>query len=338
MRGLFIDGIGAFTSIGCNVPQTMGSLRTGFTRQRELEIFGPDGNRVVACPSDVVNDGYLGFNRLAVMGAAALRECAREHDDSPLPVLLCCPEPSATSWPSEALLSEIARLSAVGIDVTWSRSFYSGHAAIGEALAFASRLLTSHPAHACYIGGAESLIDPDRIAKLMAEGRVRNGEVSDGLTPGEGAAFLRVSARPGRRRPLAVVQGLSVYQEEATRRGEPVTGASLARAIQEALRQAGATLEDLDLFVTDLNGERSGFTELAFAMTRTRLKRKEPLDSFAPARLLGEIGPVLGIVGVAYIAFKMGAGGAERRGGLYVGRSEGGLRAAVYLNQVTRGA
>jgi 3-oxoacyl-[acyl-carrier-protein] synthase I len=150
--------------------------------------------------------------------------------------------------------------------------------------------------------------------------------------------FLRVVRRKAAARPFAAVRGIGLCDEPAARSPDrPNVGAGMAAAMKLALAEAGAHLRDVDTLATDLNGERRRFTELAFARTRLRQRRPDPLPAFCAAQSVGEIGAAIGPLSVAWIAFKLGTGGAPKPAGLYVGGAEQGLRGAVCLLAVDHG-
>jgi len=332
-----IDGIGVFTPVGLNVPQTMGSLRTGLERYSELEgILGADGEPVVAAATPVIGDGLLEEEREIVIGASALRECAGDRNREPLPVLFCAPEPADQVTSFERVLAGMARESSVAIDHDQSAIFASGHAAIGPALARARELITAGRAQACYVGAVDSLLHRKRLARLISAERIKDGNNSDGLVPGEAATFLRVGRASSQ--SLASVRGIGIAFESATREsGKPANGVGLANAMRGALADARATARDISLLATDLSGERRSFQDLALALTRLRMERATPLPQYSLAESIGEVGAAVGPLSLAYCAFTLRAGGAPGPGVMFVGGSDSGARTAVMLWEVHRG-
>jgi 3-oxoacyl-[acyl-carrier-protein] synthase-1 len=329
LRRLFVDGIGAMTSVGTDVGSTMGSLRAGADFFRELEYWGRDGQRVRGAPSDALHDGLPERERVLAMGARALAECAAGTEHEPLPLLLCV---DGRSEDVASFVQGISRYSAVAIDSHQSAVFGGGHAAIVGALQHADVLLSSGRARACYVGASDTLLVSRRITQLLRERRLRNAEVSDGCYPGEGSVFLRVVRRPHQHAVYASIPGLGVAEEPAIASGKPVTGIGMARAMRAAMSEAGVDINALDALAADLNGERRRFTELAFALPRLRQRRPEPLHAFCAAESVGEVGAVIGPLSVAWLAFKIGLGATTKPGGLYIG-GDAALRGAVYVSR-----
>ena len=77
MRQLFIEAVGAFTSAGSHVGETMGSFRIGESFFAETEFWGTDGNRVLVGVSDAFREGVMDPERLFAMAGKALTECAQ---------------------------------------------------------------------------------------------------------------------------------------------------------------------------------------------------------------------------------------------------------------------
>ncbi len=335
-----IDGMGVFTPVGLNVPQTMGSLRTGLERFSEIEVFGEDGEPVVASSTPLQRDGLLGTERLIAMGGFALAECAEGHEAEPTPILLCAPEPAeaGTTFPFEHVVSGLARHAGVSIDPSLSRLFPMGHAAIGHALHHARELLSSRRARACYVGATDSLLQLDRLALLMKLERIKNSNTSDGFIPGEAAAFLRVTTAARHAGTYALIHGIGFGTERSTRTsGEPLAAVGMTAAFRAALGDARATIQDVDLVATDLSGERYGFQEMALAMTRLKPRRPNPLPTWSLAESVGEVGAAAGPLALAYLAFMARAGGAPGPRLMFAGGSESGARTAIMLGQVHDG-
>jgi 3-oxoacyl-(acyl-carrier-protein) synthase len=166
----------------------------------------------------------------------------------------------------------------------------------------------------------------------MGASRLLSSLSPDGVIPGEGAAFMRVSADP--------IPGASVYvagvelaTEEATRASGRMTGRAQAAAARSALAAAGSRIEDVGLLVKDTSGERHRFYETALAVTRLRPSRAQTLPTVTLGSSLGEVGCALGAISVAYAAFAVERGWTPAKTAMYLGASEGSLRAAVVLRK-----
>ncbi|HJZ84560.1 MAG TPA: hypothetical protein VKN99_05280 [Polyangia bacterium] len=346
MRQLAIQSVGAFTPVGLNVGQTMGSLRTRLARFQEVQVYPPqEGEPLVCAPTPILNDVAVGADRLVVMASHALAECARGFEAEPAPLLLCAPEPDEMTLNAEALLGRIAEHASVRIELEQSRLFAGGHAAVVPALAAADALLASGRVPACYVAGVDSLLDLARLRRLMGEQRIATEDVWDGVIPGEAAACLRISRRRDAR-ALAWVRGFGMAEEPATRASrKPNSAQGMTRAVRAALADAEVTMQQIALHAYDLSGERYRFYEAAIAHTRLRPRRKDRLAALTVAVSVGEVGAALGPLTLAYAAFMLRMGGvsvpeelgAIPAGVLYTGGAEGPLRGAVFLSEIGHG-
>jgi len=98
------------------------------------------------------------------------------------------------------------------------------------------------------------------------------------------------------------------FAEEAARidSEQPLRADGLTAAIKTALSEAGVSMGDMDLRITDLGGEQYYFKEASLALTRTLRTHKEEFPLWHPAECIGEPGAVAGaaILAVASAATK----------------------------------
>jgi 3-oxoacyl-[acyl-carrier-protein] synthase-1 len=342
MRNLFIQEIGAFTSIGTYLGATIGSLRVGYSSFGELPIVGPGGKPVCAARSVVDNDIASGAVRMLAMSGFALRECAGELTE-PLPLVLCGPSPTEVAVDFAWFCHHLAATTGIPIDVQRSVYVTGGHAAISAALAHADHLLASRQASACYVAGADTFLDMARLKRLIADQRILGKGNSDGFIPGEAAVFLRVTRRHDDA-SYAWLRGIGMSDEASVRTSGRVSAAGLTRAAREALSDARATIADVALTAVDVSGERPGFYELAVTAARLKPRPDQAWSVWNPALCVGDVGAALGPLALAYLAFMLKAGGFAGKttspngaAGLYLASSEEGLRGAVFASEVPRG-
>jgi 3-oxoacyl-[acyl-carrier-protein] synthase-1 len=272
----------------------------------------------------------IGPERLLTMALFALEECARGREAEAAPLLLCAPEPAELTVQWDGFLAELAFHTAGRIDERQSEVLPAGRAAVAEALARAQEIVGSGHAPACYVGAVDSLVDGERLERLRLEGRIRD-EATAGFTPGEGAVFLRVSGSADAS-SLAIVSGIGVAQEEATRTSEKTnTGVALARSMREALLQSGIAMQDVGFFAHDASGERFGFNELGFALGRMRPRK---MVKWTPTLSVGEIGAAVGPLAVGYLAFLLRAGAAPGPVTMFVTASDGPSRGTIIVRQL----
>jgi hypothetical protein len=339
VKGIFVTGIGAFTPVGVNVPQTMGSLLSRLQWFDDLDLIGPSGDPVTGArvrlrAVENTTERYIGMSRFA------LSECRRSghaprssHQLAPL--LLATSNRSDLPCPAERLLARILQADdegehdgmGEGIDGRASRVFAEGRLGALRALAAAQQIVSSGSAPACYVGGVDSLMDPVRLNELLIDGRLLSGAGTDGFVPGEGAVFLKLEARSSSR-SSSVLLGSTLLDDDGG--GAAAPGSALARAASAALRIAQLDASSLAALVHDGSSEQKTVEEIAMAVTRLRFERSAQLQPWAPAFSVGETGAAAALLSLAMTAFFL-------REGVFTGpvliwlTSEGSARAAVVM-------
>jgi 3-oxoacyl-[acyl-carrier-protein] synthase-1 len=327
MRGLAIGAVGAFSSVGLNAPQTMSSLQARMQRFEALEVEDEEGEPITGAPTPLPRE-VRGAARLVAMAQEALAECARGWEREPAPVLLCCPDGQWGAPAPEEVLDALAQEAGVLVHRRLSRVFVAGHAAVVEALQEARRLFHAHEIRTCYLGGVDSLVEPDRLAALVEQDRVKRDGNPFGIIPGEGAAFLRLElVRNSAPRPC--VEGLGLAK--ANELGAGFSGGfALERALKAALADAGAEVREAVCLAHDGTGQRRPAQDLAVAVARLGVAREQAFDLWDVATCVGETGAAAGPLSIGYFAFAMGRGRLAP-GALFSGSSENGLAGAVFV-------
>lgn len=343
MRGVSITGLGAFTPVGVNIPQTMGSLVSRLQWFDDLDLRGPTGAPVSGARvrlSSVENaaDRYVAMSRFA------LAECRESGSSSrgagePVPLMLATSRARDLPCRADILLERVLdgdEETADGrngqrMDRAASRVFADGRLGALHALAAAQEVVSSGRASGCYVGGVDSLLDPVRLYELLDQGRLLDGSGSDGFVPGEAAAFLKVESR-GVRGGSTVLASAAAEEPAAPRDGlaEPATGAALARAAIEALRAAELDPSKLGALVHDGASEPATVEEIAMAMSRLPFSVASPLRPWAPAYSVGEAGAAAAWLSLAMTAFFLREGVFEGPALVWL-MSEGSRRAALVL-------
>jgi 3-oxoacyl-[acyl-carrier-protein] synthase-1 len=311
MNPLFVSAIGAFTPVGVNLPQTMGSLLSRLQWFDDLDLIGASGEpvsgaRVRLRSAESVTERYVGMSRFA------LAECrqsvyATRSSHEPAPLLLATSNERDLPCPPKLLLSLIlegdqeGRPAGAGdaIDRRASRVFAEGRVGALQALAAAQAIVSSGRAPACYVGGVDSLLDPVRLNELLDEGKLLDGPGTDGVIPGEGAVFLKLEARAASRSSSVVLASAMVDD----RGGSTPPGSALARAAAEALRAAKLGASSLAALVHDGSSDQTTVEEIAMAITRLPFDGATQLRPWTPAFSVGETGAAAACLSVAMTAF-----------------------------------
>jgi len=323
------------TSIGLNAGQTLGSLRCGISRTRDLAIANADGEPLSVCAVPLTDDSGSGLERMMRMGAAALSECAAGREAEKLPLILCCPASGEIEYDSEQLVRALHDWTGV-IDSSAVVWVAGGHAAIGQALLHAQALFGRRGHDQCYIGAVDTMLDVARLRRLMRSTRIASDRTPDGFIPGEGACFLRVSTGASARGRTEIAGVAVDHETDAIRATGKVTGRAQTGAARRALLEAESKADEIGVVGTDVTGERHRFYEVTLATTRMKLRRVERVD-LGP--FLGEIGCTLGPVTLAYltVALERGWMGRDGRGAIYLGADDASARAAVFVRRSRNG-
>lgn len=316
------------TSVGASAPQTAASVRAGIARLAESYVSDRFGEPLVMglvdleqLPPlvDALEDREISarHERLVRLGAVALREVLASAPHDPVPLLLGLPEPRGEArHPIGAEMIELlATQSGLGFDLSCSAAYPLGRAAGMVALDEALGLLDRGRATAVLVGAVDSYLDMRLLDALDGEGRLRNGELSDGFVPGEGAAFLLLApAARGRRHgnaPLARVAGVGRGHEAGhLYSSEPHRGDGLASAFRTALEGAAevAPSAKVGCVYAGLNGESYWGKEWGVAQIRCADRLAEPLRIEHPADCCGDPGAALGPLMLGLAALDLARG------------------------------
>jgi 3-oxoacyl-[acyl-carrier-protein] synthase-1 len=211
-----------------------------------------------------------------------------------------------------------------------------GRAAGLMALGRAASCIAAGQAEFMLVGGVDSLIDLYVLGTLDRAERIRGETVSDGFTPGEGAAFLLLAseAAAGKHgiRPLARVAACGSGVEAGhLYSDEPYLGDGLAAAVRAALEAAGLGAP-IQTTCCSFNGERYWARE--FGVTRIRNAEHFAPDNRMehPAECFGDLGAAHGAALAALAAHGIADG---YMGGpvLAYASSDKGDRAALVLDR-----
>lgn len=353
---LAITALGLATPLGIGAEASCAALRATLSRFVAIEtaaLAGDDGQPVRLVVSSVrgVTDGLDGVERLAELAALALRDLLasarlsdREADAAPLHLALAEPRADARAVIVSELTERLER--SVGLLGLGERTspYPAGHAGAIAALEQAAAAVRSGAAPRAIVGGVDSLLAPDVVQALHAEGRLKAGERPVGVMPGEAAAFVLVEPAPAAEArgaaPLATVAGVATSRETATIRDEDAVchGAGLSDAMARALASLPGSGEGLGLIVCDLNGEPYRSEELAYAATKVLGGVQAPFRLWHAADSIGDVGAASAAVSLAVAARALHRGYARCDEALVVASSDGGLRGAAALRTAGRPA
>jgi 3-oxoacyl-[acyl-carrier-protein] synthase-1 len=345
-----IAGAGVVTPIGLTLAETSASARARVARLREIDwhdrrfepfIVGtvPDDGLP---PLDEALEGEAIQYREARMlrlAHAALEQALQGlgPEAGPLPLLLGLPEHHTTQpIDGKRFLERLTLQSKAALNLKASVAAARGRAAGVLALKRATQLIENAEFTYVLVGGVDSLVDLYVLGTLDLQGRIRGETVSDGFSPGEGAAFLLVTTQEqaqGANLPiLARIAGAASASEPGhIYSDEDYLGEGLASAFTQLLN-ATPPSGPIECIFASFNGERYWARELGTAQLRNSKCFAQELQMEHPAECFGDLGAAFGPTLVALAAHGIDAG-FRRAPCLTYASSDYGDRAAVLLEK-----
>ena len=153
---------------------------------------------------------------------------------------------------------------------------------------------------AVFVLGVDSLVSAFRQRKALRDGSVP----VEGLVPGEAAAAMLLSGRPGPD-SLATLAGVGLAEEPSL--GAQPAGPNLGKGINSAIDRAVADAKLPNaLFaalVHDLPSSQAGFAELAWVKGCPSLRTSPEVHIVSPPFSTGATGAASGILSLVTLAF-----------------------------------
>jgi 3-oxoacyl-[acyl-carrier-protein] synthase I len=357
-----ITGIGMVTPAGCSASAACAAIQAGITRFAELGTVmlpSDDGTPTPVVGSSIqgVTDGTRGLGRFTRLAADALRDLMEtaglpESGFATTGFYLALPPPDRPAVDPRLVSNLGARLERwcqIKDAAARTRLFPAGHAAFIEALAAALVDLGRGTFTAAVVGGVDSLVEPETVRFLHAQGRLKTPDTKVGLIPGEGAAFALIET-PARARArgataLCSIEAPSTAIEPVTITSrDPCDGSGLSAAMTQTLSALDDQGAETSLLLTDLNGEPYRAEELGYAMVRALsnvpllphlpalpVRVKPPLRIFHAADCIGDTGAASSAIAACSGARALHRGYARTSHALLCASSDGGLRGTAYL-------
>jgi 3-oxoacyl-[acyl-carrier-protein] synthase I len=340
MNRLRILGAGAATPIGLTAASTAAAFRAGVVRFRALDNVGT----LRASYLDALPWGLASTERTVGLTSHALSDLLRTktlNASTELRAWIGLSESEPQGPAVEHALRDYLRAA-----LPWlveSTVIRGGRAAFFAALAAANRSLLAHDCDVALVGAADSLCAPEWMQTLAHERRLLGPE-TEGLIPGEGAAFLLLARQDfagsrGSARPTLLA--CATAQEHHHRRQTAPNAAEALTAVFRALRTAPATQgRRADMFLTCETGEPFWTEEVAMAYLRNTALMPEPFRRTMAAEALGDLGAAAGAVmtaiGLQWIARPATQGPRQdTRLLLVAGSSDGGLVGGCLIEAAT---
>lgn len=337
---LSIVGIGAVTPVGLTALQTCAAIRArlsgfgaSFSMPPPLDpIVGarvPAGRNLKRSP----------LNWLVNLAARAISECMHsiEGHENNIALLIAIPDryrnhPAFKELAPEDFLQTLKKTLGVQLHPS-STVLEGGHAAAMAGVAVARKLLAAG-VEFCIVGGVDSLLNRDDIARLATASRLHDDSNPQGLIPGEAAGFVVLSAADAAHAtsPLARILGIGLSTEQDTVLGEKYsTAVGLRKAVEDAVRDARCDEAQVSFRVSDMNGERYRALESLMYSTRYYRTRRASLPVWYPAASLGDVGAASGALTLIIAAVGLARGYAAGPIAVCEASSDQGLRAACVV-------
>lgn len=300
MSGICVLAAGMMTPLGYNAPATLAALRAGISAVRTLPWPDPTGADPLRGARVPLPQWWFGVGMQADMAAAAIGEClaaAGRQDPREIPILIgvCAPQRAGrpTALDHQLLAQVAARLELP--QHPQSRVIALDQMGCAQGLLAASELMAHHGVQQVVLCGVDSYLEPATLKDFIDRRRLMTADNSNGFFPGEAACAVLLSASAAPGQPHVRVLGSGIAHEPAhIDSTEPFLARGATQACREALRQAGATMKDVGLRLTDLSGEHYKFKEASIVSSRLeREVRDTPQDLWHPIEYLGDIGAAI---------------------------------------------
>jgi 3-oxoacyl-[acyl-carrier-protein] synthase-1 len=343
-RPVYISGGGAVTAAGLTAQQTLCAIRAGLSAFEETSLFQPLGeSQIVArIPAHWRLRETFG-DWLVNMAVRAIDEALADNADTSSTALLLTPPETFRRHPALAELPPAQFLTRV-IHETGrtfhpsSRAIDGGAAANIALVQRALELMETQGVTQVLLGGVDSLVNEIDLLRLKNANRLKKNVNAQGLVPGEGAVFVRLTLSPANQAAtLVAVRGVGTAQEaDSVLTERHSQGRALLAALRAATTAPSPGEPEIGLVISNSNGERYSAWEQLIAHPRFYRTRREQRVVAYPAMTIGEIGSAAGALSLLLAADSLNKGYSPGTITLCETASESGMRAAVTIVGVQR--
>lgn len=344
---LGITGVGLITSVGHDAASTISSLKSDITRMQEVKLPAKGGLPLVGAPIVGCSDTLLYESRLWDLAGQAAIEAIQYSNQAGLPlnsqkcgILWTMSEierPGFTTRTTPEFKQQfLEQLGMNGKEIIW-HEIASGHASGIVALQEAAKLIALGKVNFCLIGGTDSLLQLRVLRWLEPIDRLKTEIYTDGLIPGEAAAFIVVEPQTNIERrnghALAWINGVGISHESATiLSDQPCRAQGLTQALRSAFAESTVKSGEIQFVFCDLNGESYRANE--WAITEMRVGFSENIRLIHPADCIGDVGAANGSLLLAYAAVNIAEDPFASCNALVFSGADNGSRAAAILTHV----
>lgn len=332
---MYISAVGMACPIGLTAPAACAAMRARIDRRQELPFLDDEGRAIIGSALRLLAEEWQASRRWLSLLGYALRDLSSRH---PLPLLRHIPlivaiadDPSGCTVEPKGIVAALGEALGIELDPNLIEIIKGGSSGGYRAIARARAWLSQGQYRACVVSAADSLLDARRLLTLQEQQRLLSEDNPDGVTPGEAAACLLFEAAP--KDTAAVIRGLGFSREAALLSNEiPLRGDGATAAARMALDEAGLSMHEMDLRLSDAAGESSAFKELMILTTRLLHQPKAEFPLWLIADSLGDVGAASGLCSVvrAVIGFQRGYDPGRRA--ICISASDDGDRAAIVVD------
>jgi 3-oxoacyl-[acyl-carrier-protein] synthase I len=345
MTGAVVAGAGVVCVLGLSVPEAAAAVRTGMMFFDTGPLYGPNfepftlaqlpDEALASYSADIERTPGLTSRELRLLRLAprALTDCVHllGRSASSVPLLLALPEhETPIALQPDRLIALLASQAPGAFDVGKSAAVGRGRAGGLLALGTAVEMVRTDQHKHVIVGGVDSFRDPWLLATLTKDGRVKTSQNLDGFVPGEGAAFILVSADNAGLAPWARLSPLSHGAEPGHLGSDvPYLGEGLAKVVAPLLAHLALSTPIRAVWST-MNGESHWGKEWGVTFLRNRASFDPAHAMEHPADCVGELGAASGLFSVALAAYGAREG-THSVPALCYGSNDGALRTAIAI-------
>ncbi len=309
---LKIAGLGMVSSLGVGSEYNAAAMRCHYDGFTQVDSHTVDNENLLVSKVEL-KDSYRGNKRLAKLMQMAMDEAMEKlPKNEQVPLYVCLPEQNPllgnTKTLSEHLREELkATHYAAQINYQQSTFFSLGRVAFAHACQQAQQQLNEGQHKYILIIAVDTLLHPQIINYYQSQYRILQTDNSDAFIPGEAAVAVLLTNQATENN--TEIQGIGISEESGyILSDQPVTGAGLTNAVNQAAKKAGIAISDTAFRISTASGENYFFKELTIVHGRIMNNPRQDHPLWHPADSIGEVGAAstAAMVVMAHYAFKKG--------------------------------
>ncbi|MFT6987548.1 MAG: 3-oxoacyl-[acyl-carrier-protein] synthase-1 [Psychromonas sp.] len=351
---LYIAATGMITPVGFNTQMTAASVNAGVSAYAESDYISKSGKNIKV--SQVPDDALLfdieiekdisfrpQYERIIKMALLALNETietaqCKQRIKQAIPLIFALPEnvPFVDQIPTNFLIENISKFSALPIDISRVHRIHTGRAAGLQSLELAYRYLYEQNEDFVLVGSSDSHLNLSLLNHLDERERLLYEGSVNGFCPGEGASFIlltrKIQYAQKQNNQVIALNTVGIADEPGyLESNEPYLGNGLSLAFKRALSNNSSHL--ISQVYSGMNGEPYWVKELGVAMTRSHQFFTNDYNVNHPVDCFGDLGAALGTAMVSLSALRLLSEEKENKHLVYCS-SDGAKRSAVIVEKI----